>query len=185
MSDSRTNGVLLGAAILVAALFAPWYALDLGGAAREAISQSTGQLPAALGEFARGMLAILPERIVASGWQVFEKTDVVLLCCALGAAFAALMGRFDVAAIAGGAAAITTVAVMVDKPGPGGAGSIVQMQWGPWAALAGAALIVVSARIGARGGREVEPGVPIDWSTPPAAPEPVFGDPPNSVAPPR
>jgi hypothetical protein len=182
MSDSRAFGVLLGAAVLVAALFAPWYAIDLGGAARDAISQSTGQLPAALGEFARGMLAILPDRIVANGWQVFEKTDIVLLCCALGAAFAALLGRFDVAALAGGAAAITTVVVMLNRPGPEGVGSIVQMQWGPWVALAGAALIVLAARIG---GREAAPAAPLNWSTPAEAAEPAFGDPATSVAPPR
>lgn len=184
MSDSRAFAVLLGAAAVIGALFAPWFALDLSGAARDAINQSTGQLPGAVGDFARGLLSVLPERIVANGWQVFEKTDIVLLCCALGAAFAALLGRLDVAALAGGAAAATVVVVMLNKPGPGGVGDVVQMQWGPWAALAGAALIVVGSRIRERAAAVV--ATPIDWSTRAAAePAPVLGTSATSVAPPR
>jgi hypothetical protein len=147
MRDTRTTIVLLAAAAIVGALFAPWYALDLGGAARDAINQGTQQLPGAMGEFARGLLSVLPDRIVANGWDVFEKTDIVLLCCALGAAFAALLGRFDIAALAGGAAAAATLLAMLDKPGPGG--PIVQMQWGPWLALAGGLAIVAASRLGA------------------------------------
>lgn len=150
MRDPRTGSVplvLLAAAVLVAALFAPWYAIDLSGPTRDAIVQNSGQLPGVLGEFARGLLSVLPDRIVANGWQVFEKTDIVLLCCALGAGFAALLGRFDVAALAGGGAAAATVLAMLDKPGPGG--DIVQMQWGPWLALGAALAIVAAARLGA------------------------------------
>jgi hypothetical protein len=146
-SDTRTYAVLAAAAVLVAALFAPWYALDLSGPARDAMAQGSGQLPGGLAEFARGLLALLPERIVVNAWDVFEKTDVVLLCCALGAGFAALLGRLDVAALAGGAAAGATVLAMLDQPGPGG--GIVQMQWGPWLALAAALAIVLASRMGA------------------------------------
>ena len=32
---------------------------------------------------------MLPDRIVGNGWEVFEKTDIVLLCCGLAASFAA------------------------------------------------------------------------------------------------
>lgn len=149
MRDTRTALVLLAAAVLVAALFAPWYALDFGGAARDAMLRGTGQLPGPLGEFTRGLLTVLPERLVVNGWQIFERTDVVLLCCALGASFAALLRRFDVAALAGGAAAAMTLVEMLDQPGPGG--DIVSLQWGAWLALAGAVAIVAASLIGAAG----------------------------------
>lgn len=165
MRDARTPFVLLAAAVVVAALFAPWYAVDLSGPARDALAQGSERLPQTLGAFARGLLSVLPDRIVGNAWDVFEKSDVVLLCCALGAAFAALLERFDVAALAGGAAAATIVLAMVDKPGPGG--EIVQMQWGPWLALAGAAAIVVAARVGAR-----EPGDGASGNAEPTFPPP-------------
>ena len=148
MRDARTAIVLLAAGAVVAALFAPWYALDFGGAAREAMLQGTGQLPGPLGDFARGLLTVLPERLVVNGWQIFERTDVVLLCCALGAAFAALLSRFDVAALAGGASGAMTLVEMLDQPGPGG--DIVSLQWGPWLALAGAVTIVAASLWGPR-----------------------------------
>ncbi|MDP1847828.1 MAG: hypothetical protein Q8K79_08555 [Solirubrobacteraceae bacterium] len=148
MRDARTAIVLLAAGAVVAALFAPWYALDFGGAAREAMLQGTGQLPGPLGDFARGLLTVLPERLVVNGWQIFERTDVVLLSCALGAAFAALLSRFDVAALAGGAAGAMTLVEMLDQPGPGG--DIVSLQWGPWLALAGAVTIVAASLSGPR-----------------------------------
>jgi hypothetical protein len=176
MRDTRTTIVLLAAAAVVGALFAPWYALDLGGAARDAIDQGTRQLPGAMGEFARGLLSVLPDRIVANGWDVFEKTDIVLLCCALGAAFAALLGRFDVAALAGGAAAAATLLAMLDKPGPGG--SIVQMQWGPWLALAGALAIVAASRLGASEASNATPSA----AKPPSSAPPAAGEPPAPLA---
>jgi hypothetical protein len=160
MREMRTPLVLLAAAVLVAALFAPWYAIDLGGGARDAMAQGSRQLPGVLGEFARGLLSVLPDRIVANGWEVFEKTDIVLLCCALGAGFAALVERFDVAALAGAAAAATTVLAIIDKPGPGG--DIVSLQWGPWLALGGALAIVAAARIGAGEARRATPARPAE-----------------------
>ncbi|CAN5237201.1 hypothetical protein BH20ACT16_BH20ACT16_02890 [soil metagenome] len=159
--DSRTIAVLVGAAALVAALFAPWYAIAFGDAARDAISQQAGQLPGAFGEFTRGLVALLPERIVANGWQVFERTDIVLLGCALAAAFAALMGRLDVSALACAAACAATLLAIVDKPGPGGS-AIVSLQWGPWLALAAAGLIVVAAKAG---GRREPSAAPDDWTS--------------------
>jgi len=158
MRDTRTTVVLLAAAAVVAALFAPWYALDFGGAARDAMVQGTGQLPGPLGEFARGLLTVLPERLVVNGWQIFERTDVVLLCCALGASFAALLSRFDVAALAGGAAGAMTLVEMLDQPGPGG--DIVSLQWGPWLALAGAVAIVVASLTGPRARIAPAPAAP-------------------------
>jgi ABC-type transport system involved in cytochrome bd biosynthesis fused ATPase/permease subunit len=181
MDDSRRIAVLFGAALLIAALFAPWYAISFSDAARDAISQQAGQLPGAFGDFARGLAQLLPERIVANGWQVFERTDIVLLGCALAAAFSALLGRLDVAALAGGAAVAATLLAIVDKPGPGGS-AIVSLQWGPWLALAAAALIVVAAKTGRR-----EPAVAReDWSDATVFPSAAMlaDDRPGSVAPP-
>ncbi len=171
MRDTRTTVVLLAAAAVVAALFAPWYALDFGGPAREAMAQGTGQLPGPLAEFARGLLTVLPERLVVSGWQIFERTDVVLLCCALGASFAALLSRFDVAALAGGAAGAMTLVEMLDQPGPGG--DIVSLQWGPWLALAGAVAIVAASLTGPRAQATSPPGAPDAPAGPPADGRPV------------
>ena len=158
MDDSRTLWVLLGAAVLVGSLFAPWYAIDLSGPARDAISGQTDQLPGVLGDFARDLLTVLPERIVADGWTAFERTDIVLLGCGLAAGFAALLARFDVAAFAGAGAAGATALAIVDQPGPGD--GIVQLQWGPWVALGAAGLIIVAARKAAR----EEAAAPVDWS---------------------
>ena len=155
MRNTRASIVLLAAAAVAAALFAPWYALDFGGAAHDAIVRGTGQLPRPLGEFARGLLTVLPDRLVVNGWQIFERTDVVLLCCALGAGFAALLSRFDVSALAGGAAAAMTLVEMLDQPGPGG--DVVTLQWGPWLALGGAVTIVAASLIGAGDARTPAP----------------------------
>ncbi len=171
MRDTRSTVVLLAAAVLVGALFAPWYAIDLGDATRDAMAQGSRQLPGVLGEFARGVLSVLPDRIVANAWDVFEKTDIVLLCCALGAAFAALLGRLDVSALAGGAAAAATLLAMLDKPGPGG--DIVQMQWGPWLALAGALAIVAASRLGPAEERGPQPSAPEAALVPPPGERPV------------
>ncbi|MFP5361697.1 MAG: hypothetical protein ACLGI5_03085 [Thermoleophilia bacterium] len=180
MDDSRSLAVLVAAAALVGSLFAPWYAIEFGSAAREAISQQAGQLPGSFGEFTRGLVALLPARIVANGWQVFERTDVVLLGCALAAAFSALLGRMDVARLAGGVAVVATLLAIVDKPGPGN--GIVQLQWGPWAALAAAGLIVAAASTRAR--REAA-AVPVDRSTGAlVASAAMPADRPASVAPP-
>ena len=180
MRDTRTTLVLLAAATVVAALFAPWYALDFSAATRAAMVQSSAGLPGPLGELARGLLTVLPDRIVASGWEIFERTDVVLLCCALGAGFAALLARFDVSALAGAAAAAVTLVEIIDKPGPGG--DIVQLQWGPWLALAGAVTIVAASLAGSRDARAAGPFAP---QQPPAGPAPAASERPAiSVWPP-
>lgn len=181
--STRIYAVLLGAAALVATLFAPWYAIDLSGVARDAISQQAGQVPGPFGEFARGLLSLLPERVVANGWQVFERTDIVLLGCGLGAAFSALLGRFDVAALAGGGAVVATLLAILDKPGPGG--GVVQVQGGAWAALVAGVAIVVAARMGARRPDGAAGAAPADWSTAAVVPSAaMMADRPGSVGPP-
>lgn len=161
MHEARTSAVVAGAAAVVGSLWAPWYAVDFGPAARSAIGRQTDQLPGVLGDFARQMLTLLPTHIELTAWQALEKGDVALLVCALAACFAALLGRMDVVAIAGVAAAGTTIVEMFDRPGPS---QIVSLKWGPWLALAGALFVVGASRIGAR--EAPKPAPRPDWSRP-------------------
>lgn len=160
--------MLLGAAIVIGALFAPWYALDLGPVARDAITSQTDQLPGVVGAFAKQLVTMLPDRIEANAWKAFERTDVVLLAAAIAAAFAALLARLDVAALAGAVIAGTTVWALADPPLPS---EIISPQWGAWLTLAGGVLIVVASKLPARH----EPAAsapPAQYAPPPAAAPP-------------
>lgn len=179
MNESRTAAILAGAAAVVGALWAPWYAVDFSPAVRGAIGARAGQLPGVLGELTRQVLTLLPSHIEANAWQALEKGDVVLLVCALAAAFAALLGRMDVVAIAGLAAAATTVVEMVDRPGPG---QIVSLSWGPWVALAGALLVVGASRMRA-GPRVVASAPAASWTRPAGSPGAGQPDPAESFLP--
>ena len=164
MDEKRTSAIAAGALLVIASLWAPWYAIDFGPAARRAIGAGSEKIPGVLGELNRQLLTALPTHIEATAWQALEKGDVVLLVCALAACFAALLARMDVVAIAGAAAAAAAVLEMVDRPGPN---SLVSLRWGPWLALAGALLIVAASRVGARG-RAPEAAPAADWTRPAA-----------------
>jgi hypothetical protein len=168
MNESRWTAIFAGAALIIGALWAPWYAVDFGPAARDALGQRAGRLPGVLGDLTRQVLTLLPTHIEANAWQALEKGDVVLLVCALAACFAALLVRMDIVAIAGTAAAGTVVLEMIDRPGPN---SFVSLRWGPWVALAGALLIVGASRFGAHG-KAAEPVPAADWTRPTAPPSP-------------
>ena len=166
MNESRSSAIFAGAALIIGALWAPWYAVDFGPAARDAIGRQAGQLPGVLGDLTRQVLTLLPTHIEVNAWQAFEKADIVLFVCALAACFAALLERMDVAAIAGAAAAGTVVLLMLDRPGPS---SFVSLQWGPWVALGGALLIVGASRLGSRA-RPAAPPPTANRTHAPAAP---------------
>jgi hypothetical protein len=179
MNEPRSTAILAGAAAIVAALWAPWYAVDFGPAARDALGRQAGQLPGVLGDLTRQVLTLLPTHIEANAWQALEKGDVVLLVCALAACFAALLARMDVVAIAGTAAAGTVVLLMLDRPGPN---SFVSLRWGPWVALAGALLIVGASRFGARG-KAPAPAPVAEWTRPVAPPAQASADAERDFAP--
>jgi hypothetical protein len=162
MNESRTSAIFAGAAMVIGALWAPWYAVDFGPDARAAMGRGASQLPGVLGDLTRQVLTLLPTHIEANAWQALEKGDVVLLVCALAACFAALLARMDVVAMAGAAAAGTVVVLMLDRPGPH---SFVSLRWGPWVALAGALLIVGASRLGARA-KAPAPAPVADWTRP-------------------
>ncbi|MEY2512676.1 MAG: hypothetical protein QOJ89_34 [bacterium] len=159
-------------------LWAPWYAIDFGPAARQAIGAQTTQLPGVLGEFTRQLLTVIPTHIEATAWQAFDKADVVLFACAIVALFAVLIDRMDITLFAGGAAAGLTVVQMLDRPGPG---ELVSLRWGPWLALAGALVICGASRMSSA--RTVEAASPApDW-TKPTAPVAPGADPAQSFPP--
>jgi hypothetical protein len=182
MSNSRTVAVLLGAALLIGALFAPWYAVELGPAAREALSSQANQLPAAFADFAKQLVTMLPERIEATAWMAFERTDVVLLGTAIAAAFAALLQRLEIAAVAGAIGAGNIVWVMFQRPGPS---ELISLQWGAWLALGGALLIVGASifRVKMTSAPYVPP-IDYSLSITPMSPVPLLADTSGSVAPP-
>ncbi len=175
MSESRTSAIVASAAVLVGSLWAPWYAIDFGPAARSAIGRQTDQLPGVIGDFARQMLTLVPTHIEATAWQAFDKADVILFACAIVAVMAALIDRMDVVAIAGAAAAGTVVLAMLDPPGPG---ELVSLKWGAWLALAAALAIAGASRM--RSQRPVAAvAPPPDWTKPTAPGK----DPAESFAP--
>lgn len=178
MSETRTSIVVAGAVAVAGSLWAPWYAIDFGPEAKQAIGQQAGKLPGVIGDFARQMLTLIPEHIEATAWQAFEKADVILLACAIVAVIGALISRMDVVGIAGVAAAATVVIQMVDRPGPS---EIVSLKWGPWVALSGALAIVTASRM--RSEQPVyEPPPAPDW-TKPTAPVAPGADPTHSFPP--
>ena len=66
MSESRTSAIVAGAAAVAGSLWAPWYAIDFGPQARDAIGRQTGELPGILGDFARERLTLIPMHIEAT-----------------------------------------------------------------------------------------------------------------------
>jgi hypothetical protein len=178
MNESRTSAITAGAAVVVGALWAPWYAIDFGPAARSAIGAQAQQLPGVIGEFARQALTLLPTHIEATAWQIFDKADIVLFACAIVAVMASLIDRMDVVAITGLAATGTIVLEMIDQPGPN---EIVSLKWGAWVALAGALTIVGASRMPSQ--RPVAASTPPpDW-TRPSVPPPPGSDPAETFAP--
>ncbi len=178
VSESRTSAITAAAAVLIGSLWAPWYAIDISPAARDAVSGQAGQLPGPLGDFARQVLTLLPTHIEATAWQVFDNADVVLLVCAIVAVMAALIDRVGVAGLAGAAAAGTVVLQMIDRPGPS---EIVSLKWGTWLALAGALAIVGASRMSSKQTAAAPTPAP-DWSRPSVAPPP-GSDPAENFAP--
>jgi len=158
--DARNLGILLGAAMIIGGLSAPWYVLDMA-AAREALGVNTPQMPEMLGQFVREIAAALPDKISVDAWDAFERGDVILLVAALGAAFAALIDRHEISTSAGASAAGLIIFMMLDRPG-NVPNELISLSWGPWVALGGAALIVASSRIGGSEKAEEAP-TEVDW----------------------
>jgi hypothetical protein len=154
---------LAGAIAVIASLWLPWYGITIPDVVREAVDAQSGQAPAGLADFMRGILAALPTSIHLNGWQAFEGADVAIALIAGAAALSVLMA-IDVRAVLGAAVAIAGLVLVhiLDQPGPN---EIVSVKAGPWVALAGAAAIALSARA------EPTPAAAPQASTPPAPTE--------------
>jgi len=142
---------LAGALATGAALWLPWYEIRLGELARGALGSQAQNLPPGLGEFARGLMAVMPESVTGSGWQTLRGADAALvvgavLVAALVLAAAGALGpgvRVDSATagrIIGALGVAGTVIVAQHILSPPGPGELVHVRGGLWVALAGTVL---------------------------------------------
>jgi hypothetical protein len=166
MEESRglTTGHLAalgGACLALAALWAPWYRIDLG-ALQDALQQRPGLVGTPLGGFVQSLAALMPRSVSGDAWQVLDRTDVLVAMLA-GAAIVALLaaaGTFgpgirvarQVAARATvGAGAVSALFVggrIMNPPGPN---AYVDVRWGAWACLLGCVAMIAGGIAAADG----------------------------------
>jgi hypothetical protein len=172
-----------GAALALAALWAPWYEVNLG-VLQDALRQR-GVAGTQVGSFLQSLTALLPKTISGNAWEVLGRTDVlVALLAAL--ALAVLLAAADafgsgirvardsaarVCVASGVVAALAVGGRALDPPGPN---DYVDVRWGAWACLTGCVLMAIGGLLALSAGR----AAPVT-ATP--APAPVAG----SVPPPR
>jgi hypothetical protein len=167
MNDERglQTGHLLalgGAALALAALWAPWYEIRLDGL-QGALAQP-GVAGTQVGNLLQSVTALLPKTISGDAWETLGRVDVlVALLAALSiAVLLAAAGAFgsgisvarDAAARAcagtGAIAALAVGARALDPPAPS---AYVDVRWGAWACLIGCALMVAGGLLALRPGR--------------------------------
>jgi hypothetical protein len=151
---------LAGAALLLFALFAPWYRVvlppEFAEAFRSAVTGSTDPFARAFGEaFAAQAEQATRGGLTVSAWEAFKILDVVLLAAAAGAAL--LLGLSitdrlsrpvdDLVAAAGSLAVGGVLFRIIVRPGPN---EVLTIGYGAWMALAGAVAIVAGSRFSAR-----------------------------------
>jgi hypothetical protein len=151
---------LAGAAVLVFALFAPWYQFvlppEFAEGFRSAVTSGTDPFARAFGE----VLASQADQAMRGGltvtaWDAFEILDVVLLVAAAGAGLLiglSITDRLsrpvdDLVSAAGTLAVAGVVFRIVIQPGPS---EVLTIGYGAWMALAGAVAIAVGSRLSAR-----------------------------------
>ncbi len=151
--------VLTGALLMLAGLWAPWYRINLpdgffgGLAGMVAPADGSGGMFQA---FAAGIDDLERQgRLQTDAWGVLTYVDIGIAACA-AVAVAALVLTFmehldrfptdlvSVTALAAGGLVVLRVA---NPPGPTG---ILEILWGPWMCLAGAALVLVGSRMAFR-----------------------------------
>jgi hypothetical protein len=158
---------LMGAVAALAALWRPWYAVDIPPALRDALAGEGAKAAAGgsmIGSLAQGLAAMLPASIDVTGWDAMEAADVFL--CVEAVAVVALVlaaagafgsgvrvdGRAAAQWIAGiGAAGVVLVGrQLLFRPGADEAARIgfdVQLAQGAWIALAGCVAIAVGGAL--------------------------------------
>jgi hypothetical protein len=76
---------LLGAFAALASLWRPWYTVDVPQQLRDVLSDEGAKSSGALGQVVQGLMAALPDRISASGWQALQGADVAICLGAIAA----------------------------------------------------------------------------------------------------
>lgn len=178
---------LLGAGVLFADLFQPWYEFKLPAGALENLGTGGGPFADLIREGLRTIARVGAVPITA--WQAFQGLDVALAAIAVGVAALVLLratGREDAvgvrapgAIVAAGCAAMLLVGWrMGDRPGPA---QVLHLRTGIWVALGAGAAIALGGWLSARPQSAVAAAVP-SWGTlPPPAPA---GAPASSIPPP-
>jgi hypothetical protein len=77
---------LLGAFAALTSLWRPWYTVDVPQQLRDVLSNEGAKSSGALGQVMQGLVAVLPDRISASGWQALQGADVAICLGAIAAA---------------------------------------------------------------------------------------------------
>ena len=164
---------LAGAAMALLSLWMPWYAVHLDTISSQ-IDARASSLPAGFADFAKGLLAAIPQNVHVTGWQVMNGGDVAIAFLAGGLALLTFATADRSISVAAAAALLAIVAYHVADPaGPSG---LLTLKSGAWVALIGAGLALASTFM------DDEPQLQALTPEPlPAWQEPVA---PGSVAPP-
>jgi hypothetical protein len=142
----------LGAIALIVSLFLPWYSLNLPPGAQQALDAETEGLPESLRELGRSLVQEVLDSVGGTAWEVFSSTDIVLFVCAI---LVLVLALFSIATrgasnalspattarligLVGTGAAALVVVKMLDQPGPN---MLLDLDYGPFVALGGAAAI--------------------------------------------
>jgi hypothetical protein len=148
----------LGAFALILSLWLDWYGLKLIGLFRQAIEHEANRV--GLGGLGGSVARQFGNDFFASGWEAFTSTDVILFASGVlvligtGLMIARAgdspsprtVGRFT--AVVGAVAAGLVLVKILDPPGPD---ALVEIEHGPYVALAGAVMMTIGGLLASRG----------------------------------
>jgi hypothetical protein len=133
----------LGAVVLAAALWLPWYEVHVPEALGRELGEATQTAPL-LGQLMQELAAAIPADLTVTAWQAFDVADVFLAVACAHVLFVLVFGASSPGAaaklaLAAGCAAAGLVALkLASPPGPDG---MLDVRHGAWVALLGALLI--------------------------------------------
>jgi hypothetical protein len=165
---------LIGALAAFGSLWMPWYVVHIA-ALSSRLDTSNTQLPPAFADFARGLLAAIPQNISANGWTAMNGGDVAIAFLAGGLLLLSFAQADRVISQAAAAGLIGIAAIhIVSPPGPDG---LLTPKAGPWVALIGGAVVLASTFLS---DEDAPAPAPVA-----VQPLPAWSEPEGSVAPPR
>jgi hypothetical protein len=166
---------LAGAGTALVSLALPWYTIHIPDAMKEAFGgagrslgggSSSNPMAGAVAEMARGLAAMLPESITATGWQALRGADValcagaiavVLLVLATAGAFGrgvrvdpAVSGRWI--SILAGAGLVLSAYHAIWRPAGAQAAGVVDVRHGVWVAAGGCVLAMLGGAMASSSG---------------------------------